>query len=143
MARKNEMSAAHSPTGAPPTAGHAARNRQLFSLFAGGITGIARRFALGLECGFPRCGLFLFARELGCGSCGRLFFVALLLGLGGIARQLGFGAFGGLRFALGLALFHRGIVGARLAAKLVQNILLRLLCRLLPVREAGFLESAH
>ena len=37
----------------------------------------------------------------------------------------------------------RGIVGAGLAAKLVQDVLPRLLCRLLPVREARFLESTH
>jgi hypothetical protein len=30
-----------------------------------------------------------------------------------------------------------------LGAKLVEKVLLRLLCRLLPVREAWFLESTH
>ena len=85
-----------------------------------------------------------FSRASWAAACGRRFgLAALLLGLGGLARQLGLGALGGLRLALGLPLLHRGIVGTRLAAKLVQDVLPGLLRRLLPVREARFLESTH
>ena len=98
--------------------------RRLFPLLlARGIARVARGLAFGLERGFAGGGLFLFARELGGGCGGRLFLAALLLGLGGLARQLGLGALGGLRLALGLPLLDRGIVGTRLAAKLVQDVL--------------------
>ena len=41
------------------------------------------------------------------------------------------------------ALLDLGIVGARLGAEFIQNVLPRLLRRLLAVCEARFLESAH
>jgi len=51
---------------------------------------------------------------------------------------------GGCRcFAFGAPCRNRGIIGCRLGAEFVQKILLGLLCRLLPVREAWFLESTH
>jgi len=80
---------------------------------------------------------------LGSGRLGRLGLAALLLGLGGVARQFGLGPFGGLRFALGLPLHDRGVIKPRLGAKLVQDVLPGFLRRLLPVREARFLESTH
>src|ERR1700687_2389219 len=121
----------------------AARIRQLFSLLAGRIARVARRLAFGLERYFFCGGLFLFARELGCGGCRRRFFAAFLLGLGGFARQFGLGPLGGLRLALGLPLHHSRVVLTRLTAKLVQHVLLGLLRRFLPICEARFLESTH
>ena len=50
------------------------------------------------------------------------------------------GARGGLGLALGLAALHLGIVGSRLGAKLVQNVLPRLHRGLLAVREVGSLN---
>src|SRR5258707_13249219 len=120
-----------------------ARRLQLFSLLAGGIARIARSLALGFERRLSRSSLFLFARQLGGGlSCG-FFLAAYLLGLGSLARQFGLGPLGGLRFALGAPLDHGRIIKTRLAAKLVQDILPRLLRRLLPVCEVRFLKSTH
>ena len=88
-------------------------------------------------------GGFLFAHDLRGGfGCG-LLLARLLLGLGGLARQFGLGPFGGLRFALGAAFGDLGIVEARLGLKLLQDALPCLQRRLLPVREARFLESTH
>ena len=92
---------------------------------------------------FAGSGLFLFARGLRCGLRCRLGLAGFLLGLGGFARQLGLGPVCGLRLALGLALPHGGIVGTRLGAKFVQNVLPGLLRGLLAVGEAGFLETTH
>ena len=114
-----------------------------FRFLARRIARVARGLAFGLERGFSCGGLFLFARELGCGLRRRLGLAAFLLGLGGLASQFGLGALGGLRLALGLPLLDRGIVGTRLAAKLVQDVLPGLLRRLLPVRKARFLKSTH
>ena len=82
---------------------------------AGGIAGVARGLALGLEREFPRGGFFLFAHDLGAAASAAACCLArLLLGLGGLARQLGLGALGGLRLALGAALGDLGIVETRL-----------------------------
>ena len=64
----------------------------------------------------------------------------------GLCRFLGLsrlGAGGGLGFALGLTALHLGIVGSRLGAKLVQDVLSRLHRSLLAVREVRFLEFTH
>src|SRR5258708_1396696 len=121
----------------------AARNRQLFSVLAGGVTRIARRLAFGFERRLFCRSLFLFASELGCGLCRRFGCAPFLLGLGGLARQSGLGTLGGLRLALRLSLLYRRILEARLAAKLFQDVLPGLLRRLPPVREARFFESTH
>ena len=88
--------------------------------------------------------LFLFARELGGGRGRGLRLAALLFGLGGLARLLGLGA---RRRPAPRARPARcltvGIVGSRLGAELVQDVLPGLLRRLLAVGEAGFLESTH
>src|SRR5580700_6302025 len=116
---------------------------RLFPFFPRSIACIACRLAFGLARGFPGYGFFLFAGELGRGGGSRLFLAALLLGLGGLAGQFGLGALGSRCLALGLPLLDRGIVGTRLAAKLVQDAFPGFLRRLLPVREARFLESTH
>src|SRR5262249_49022618 len=67
----------------------------------------------------------------------------LLLGLFGLARGLRLGALGSKRLALGAARRDRRVVMPRLRLELIQEIFPRLLRRLLPVCEAGFLESTH
>ena len=117
--------------------------RLLALALAGGITRVARGLALGLECELRRGGGFLFAHDLGGCFCRGLLLARLLLGLGGLARKLGLGPFGGLRLALGAAFGDLGIVEARLGLKLLQDILPCFLRRLLSVCEARFLESTH
>src|SRR5258708_19204300 len=116
---------------------------QLFSLLAGGRARIARSFALGFERRLSRGRFFLFARQLSGGLCGGFFLAAYLLGLGSLACQFGLGPLGGLRFALGAPLDHGRIIKTRLAAKLVQDILPRLLRPLLPASQLPFLKSTH
>src|SRR5258708_6056196 len=103
------------------------------SLLAGGVTRIARRLAFGFQFQFAGCRLFLLACKV-CGGFGCCHsFTLLLLGLLGLARLAGLGPQRGLRLALGLALFHGGIIGSRLGAKLVQDVLPGLLSGLLTV----------
>src|ERR1700679_4275043 len=116
----------------------------LFSLLlARGIARVARGLALRLKRSFPGSGFFLFARELCGGLCRGFSLTSLLLGLGCFACQSGFGALGGQRLAFGLSLHDRRIVGPRFGAKLIEDVLLGFLRRLLPVCEARFLESTH
>jgi len=115
----------------------------LFPLLAGRIARVARGLALGFERHFPGGGLFLFACQLCCGLRRFLGLAGYLLGLGGLARQPGLGPLGRLGLALGLPLSDRGIVKTRLGSELVQDVLPGFLRRLLPVCEAGFLESTH
>ena len=107
---------------------------------AGRVARIALGLRFGLEGHLPGGLFFLFAGELG-GGCSRSFRLArLLLGLGGFAGLPGLGTGGSLRLALGLALLDLGIVRAGLGLELVEDVLPRLLGRLLAVGEAGFLE---
>jgi len=78
----------------------------------------------------------------GCGGCG-LGLKARLFGLGGFALQPCLFPLGGDRLALGAPLGDFGIIGPRLRAEFVQEVLLRLLRRFLSVCKAGFLESIH
>jgi hypothetical protein len=110
---------------------------------AGGVACVALGLLFGLKGGKP-CGFFFFfAGELGCRLRRGLGLPRHLLGLGGLARFLGLGARGGLRLALGLTLLDLGIVRSRLGAEFVQNVLLRLLRRLLTIGKTWFLESTH
>src|SRR3954451_12709768 len=115
----------------------------LLPLLAGGVARIAGGLALGFQRRFAGGGFLLFA-----GGGGRRFFgeprlLGFLRSLLGLARELRLGARGGFCFALGLPLLHCRIVSAGLGAKLVQNILSRLLGRFLTVCETDFLESTH
>ena len=124
-------------------AGGEARRRPAGTLLARRITRVALGLLLGLKCGLPGGLFFLFAGDPGGLGGGGFSFEALLFGLG---RFLGFsrlGAGGGLGFALGLTALHFGIVGSRLGAKLVQDVLPGLQRGLLAIRKARFLESAH
>src|ERR1700754_1906209 len=110
---------------------------------AGSITRIALGLLLGFERGLP-CGFFfLFAGNPGGLGRGGFLGATLFFGLGGFARFFRLGAGGGDGHALGFALLHRRIVGAGLGAKLVEDVFPRFLLRLLAVRKAWFLESAH
>jgi hypothetical protein len=108
--------------------------------------GIAR-VALGLLLGLQRClslCLFLFFPSNARGFDSRgLGFTSRLFGLGGFALQSRLFPFGGDRFALGAPLDDFGIIGPRLGAEFVQEILPRLLRRFLSVCKAGFFESIH
>ncbi len=143
MSKSSVLRRLASRGGPVPSERYAKRDTRLFSLLARGIARVACCLALGLKGRLPRRGFFLFARELGSSLRRRLSLKALLLGFDRFTRQFGLGPLGGLRFALGLALHHSRIVRARLAAKLVQDVLPRLLRGLLPVCEARFFESTH
>src|SRR5205085_249596 len=78
-------------------------------LFASCIARIPRGLALLLKGDFASRGLLLFARKLRCRGGRQLFLLALLLGLGGFARQFGLGALNGQSLSLGLPLLDRGI----------------------------------
>src|SRR6516165_10583193 len=115
----------------------------LAAVLAGSVARVALGFLLGLERRLSRDGLLLLARDSGgLGRCCFLF-APLLFGLGGLAPLPGPLAIGYDRLALGAPLGDLGIIVPRLGSEFVQEILLRLLCRFLSVREAGFLKSAH
>src|ERR1700761_8666982 len=117
------------------------------ALLASGLARGIARVALGLLFGFQLgqpCGrFFLLTRELGCCGGRRFLFAALLFGLLCVARFLGLGPRRSNRLPLGPPLYHRWIIGARLGAKFIQDVLPRLLRGLLPVCEARFFEASH
>ena len=108
--------------------------------FARGVARVALGLLFGFERGQSGGLFFLFAGEKGGGFSRGCGLARLLFGLGGLAGLLRLGARGGLRLALGLPALHLGIVGSRLGAKLVQDVLPRLHRGFLTVREAWFLE---
>src|SRR6516225_9943356 len=115
----------------------------LAAVLVGSVARVALGFLLGLERRLSRDGLLLLARDSGgLGRCCFLF-APLLFDLGGLAPLPGPLAIGYDRLALGAPLGDLGIIVPRLGSEFVQEILLRLLCRFLSVREAGFLKSAH
>jgi hypothetical protein len=115
----------------------------LAAVLAGSVARVALGFLLGLERRLSRDGLLLLARDPGgIGRCCCLF-APLLFGLGGLALLSGPLAIGYDRLALGAPFGDLGIIEPRLGSEFVQEILLRLLCCFLSVREAGFLKSAH
>ena len=115
----------------------------LAAVLAGSVARVALGFLLGLERRLSRDGLLLLARDSGgLGRCCFLF-APLLFDLDGLALLPGPLAIGYDRLALGAPLGDLGIIVPRLGSEFVQEILLRLLCRFLSVREAGFLKSAH
>ena len=78
------------------------------------------------------------------GFCGRRRFLAALgLRLFGLARLPRLFTVGGDRLALGAACSNCRIVVPGLGAEFVQEILPGLLCRFLPVGEAGFPKATH
>src|SRR6185295_14129082 len=115
----------------------------LLPLLAGGVAGVAGGLALGFQRGLAGGGFLLFAGGGQSGFLGQPRLLDFLRGLFGFAGEPRLGARLGLRFALGLTLLHGGIVGARLGAKLFENILPGLLRRLLAICETDFLESTH
>lgn len=123
------------------------RRRSSLLLFAfalaGGVARVALGLGFGLEGGLSGGLFFLFAGELGCGCGGSFRLARLLLGLGGFAGLPGLGTGGSQRLALGLTPLDLGIVGAGLGLEFVEDILPRLLRRLLAVSEVRFLESTH
>src|SRR5262249_29355821 len=91
----------------------------LATLLACGVAGVASRLLLGFERHLLRGVLFLLARNAGGLGSRSLFLAALLLGLGGIARQPGAFAVRCNRLAFGAALGSIRIVGSSVGAKFV------------------------
>src|SRR5262249_31701702 len=115
----------------------------LATILACGVTGVALGLLLGFERGLARRFLFLLASDAR-GLGGRSFFLATLgLGLFGLTRQSRLFTICGECLALGAARGHNRIVVPWLGAEFVQKVLLRLLCRLLPVGETGFPKATH
>src|SRR5437763_208783 len=105
---------------------------------------IRTRIALGVSAAALSRGFLLLLAGERCRGFGQgLRLPAFLLRLGRLARLLGLGARSRNRRTLGKTRGNRGIIGPGLGTEFVQKILLRLLCRLLPVREVRFLESTH
>src|SRR6185437_2361675 len=110
---------------------------------AGGVTRVALGLLFSLDGSGASRLLFLLAREAQGFVGGGFFCAPLLLGLFGLARQPCLFSVGRNRFALGATRRDCRIVQTGLSTEFVQEILLRLLCRFLPVGEAWFSKATH